>query len=497
MPGLADPDVLEDGDRFILSGTGGGTLQLFTSTDLEQFTAIGAYNPTSLDPAHDYCYLWAPDLSRDGGDYVLFFSAHQVAQGAACPPSGQTVTTFYATAPDANLAFGLPRAVAPGNGAPQSRIADGCPAEGCEKVVRIDSTVVSNGATRRLFYVWFQGGNNISSFDLDQPGAVRAHAGPARFPQAVQPDEEIINEAPEVLVRDGRYYLFYSAGFFDSKYAMYYLMSDSLMDLTRARATRRLSSPLVRPDGTMVSNQGHNSIVRRGEEYWNFFHVGSFDAAGRLTSRATVRQRLVFAPDGTLVNANAVTLRWPKIPGERYSLDVQKRDGTWIGPCVNAGILGDRGETTFNGLCPSAGGAWIHKADVTAFRLYHSGDGSWTQFVEQPYDGVADDVTIDLGGGVPTAIALGWNELATGTEYSLDVQRADGSWIAPCVGAGVLGQRISTVFTGACSTAGTTVPPASVRSLRVCSASNGDWANARCGAVAYDGRALRLDIAIP
>lgn len=108
MQWLADPDVYkEHDDLFFLTGTGNGVLlPLYESNDLRTFQFKRDYNPSAADPVYDYCFLWAPDLGKYNGAYQLYFSAHRVFNGAACPPAGQEVTTFVARAPDLNFNSG-------------------------------------------------------------------------------------------------------------------------------------------------------------------------------------------------------------------------------------------------------------------------------------------------------------------------------------------------------------------------------------------------------
>lgn len=498
MPGLADPDVYkEHDDLFFLAGTGNTvSVPIYESHDLLTFTEKRIYDPSAVDPNHDYCYIWAPDLTRHEGLYHLYFSAHRVAEGAACPPGpGQDVTTFHTTAPTLDLEFGPPALIHDQTTLPRSRVASGCPAEGCSRAIRIDAAAYDDGAERWLFYVWFQGGNNIAAFRASAPEVVVLNAGPAVFP--IQAFEEKINEAPDVFARGGKYHLFFSTGFFDSQYAMFHVMADSVDQLTRARAVRRHSTPLRSAADVLVETHGHNSIVERRGEFFNVFHVGSFDGGGGLIDRSTYKQRLAFKPDGSIHALNHVDLRWSAAPGHQYSLDLVRRDGTVVGPCVSVGVLGDATSTRYAGICPSAGDLRVPKSDILAFRLYASDDGTWTEYVDQPYDGYSDRVFVQVPGGVTTAVELAWNERATGAEYSLDVLRDDDTWIAPCAGDAALGTAISHVFTGACPTANTSVSLQAIKELRVCSAIADDWADAVCGSVAYDGVQGFLDVVLP
>lgn len=374
-------------------------------------------------------------------------------------------------------------------------MASGCPSDGCAQVIRIDSATYDDGVDRWFFYTWFEDGNKITSFRFGSPQDVIFNAGPAVFDIASV--EEAINEGPELFVRNGKHYLFFSGGRFDSQYAMYYIMSDAVSDLTRARAVRRHSLPLRRGDGTLLESHGHNVVVERHGEYWNVFHVGELDVNGNLAGRSTYKQRLAFADDGSILPLNYVDVRWSERAGAQYSLDVVRTDGTVVGRCIAVDRLGASTHTRYAGVCPDSGDLVVAKSDIAGFRLYYSTDGAtWTSTTDVSYDGSSDRVFIPVPGGTTQHVHLRWNELATRSDYSLDVQREDGSWITPCVGDVSLGSAIEHDFTGACPQAAP-VAIADVKAFRVCSAVGGNWQEATCGVTEYDGVAGFVDVAIP
>jgi hypothetical protein len=393
LEGLADPDVLALPDgRYLLSGTGSGSaFDLFESNDLVAWHKVGTFDPSAVDPDHDYCFCWAPDLARVDGTLSLYFSAHRGPKGGTTcpPPTGSDVTTYRAVAPEGSLAFGVPELLFQGQTGARSRPHSGCAPEGCSRVIRIDPAIHDG----RLYYVFFEGGNNIASVALADPSDVRVHAGPSGWTLAAY--EESINEAPERLEREGQSYLFFSAAWFDSQYATFYVGGASPALLTRNLPVRRLTTPVRRGSGSLIETHGGNSIVTLRGETFNFFHVGGFDASGTMIRRDTYRQRIVWKSDGTAVSQNEVRVSWNALGGgNQYSLDLVLRDGSVIGPCIAVGRIGEATSTTYTGVCPDAGDRLVHKSEVHAFRLYASPDSVFLRVGETPYDGYSDEVSI-------------------------------------------------------------------------------------------------------
>jgi len=497
MLGLADPDVLAiNDDLFILMGTANGLeFPIYESTDLINFQLKTTYRPSTIDEAHDYCFLWAPNLSTHGTGYDLNFVAQRVPKGDACPAAGEDVSVFYANAPDGNLIFGQPVLVGFGPGKPNGRIASGCNVEGCAETIRIDPAVEGPDDDRWLFYVWFQNGNNIASIPFSATSDVVINAGPAFYP--TPPSDELINEAPELLSRNGTYYLFFSTAFFNSQYAMKYIMSTSIPDLTRHRIVRMHSIAQRNANGNLVQTHGSNSVVKRRGEIFNFFHQGGFDADGHFIGRSTFKQRLAFRPDGSIHTLNTVDIRWTQLPSSfQYSLDIVLKGGAVIGPCIAVGRIGSASNVFYTGMCPDNGNRMFDKGDIDIFRLYFSNDGTWKNHVDTPYDGASDTLAIYIPGGVAQQVAVRWNERVTGAKYSLDVLRSDGSWIQPCVGCEFLFNNIEYVFDGNCRSSSTFVQLQDIKTIRVCSAVNDDWSHAVCGLANYNSNMTHISIFI-
>jgi hypothetical protein len=188
-----------------------------------------------------------------------------------------------------------------------------------------------------------------------------------------------------------------------------------------------------------------------------------------------------------------LNLRWSLLGAGSYALDVQTKTGAWVTPCIDQSVLGGATAYVYRGVCPSAANRTVANSDVRAFRVrYTAQNGSGAVVV--PYDGAASDVYVPLPGGQTTALTVSWNEVGPTMRYALDVDAGGG--LVRCADDTVLGNDLSFVFTGYCPTKGGAIPIGTVKTLRLCAASDGNWKTATCGNVPYDGRqpsvALRL-----
>lgn len=396
---LADPDILKiHNDLFILSGTGanpGFELPIYTSNDLQNFTRAAHYRPSLLDPNYDYCDLWAPDLSLKNGVMTLLFSARRIAKHGRCDPAQAEVATFSASTTVGNLNFGAPLALEQSlTHGPRTVHQRECPADGCDKAIRIDAETFQDNERTWLFYVWFDRGNNISAFVQNDPRApIIGNAGPAMFP--IGAEEELINEAPSVFHRNGKYYMFFSSGFFNSNYSMRYLMADNLAALTRSHRVHTYSEAIRNGAGKLVENQGHNTVVERHGRYYNFFHKGIFHNGTYTGRRHTYSRELRFNDDGTIRTLNLVQLELDAKPGRLFSLDLVLKSGEEVRRCVPPEVFGHHATYTFKGLCTGAEAKLVSKNEIKSFRLFWSDDQSWGKnFREFAYDGSSDHLNL-------------------------------------------------------------------------------------------------------
>ncbi len=530
--GLADPSVMHSPhlQAYIMSGTAPVTdhLPLYLSEDGAAFSWAVSVYPSRLDPAYDYCHIWAPDLfaTSDARKLGVTFSASRHPQGRGCGSIDKVSTFKIEVDLDTGVAT-APVEINPNGPGPSTYAEPGCrggiQANGtnCENTIRIDSDVFRDPRTGRthLFYTWFGhdavSWNNISSFAEDRPYQVD------RRVLAAEVEDEHIVEAPDVFERNGQYYMIYSRGSFSNSYGLGYLMANSVEGLsTQASPRRKLLEPLFGEVSgcpgysgkNVISAGGHSSTVQVGSAWYIYYHVNEYRRASngchQMVARSTYRQRLHFLPDGRLLPLRGVQVAWNDLgPGYEYSLDL-KAAGRTYAPCMNSGDIGSATWVDFSGSC---GAQPIQDFAGLQFRVCAARGGDWSAARCSAY-GAPSSVTLrlNIGGTNPPApeppppapepppasrsLNFTWNSAGPGYAYSLDVISRDGRRFAPCISANRLRDQLSYRFDSGC--AGGTAPGVDeVSEARVCAAKAGNWADATCSPYRRVGQGgLQMDI---
>lgn len=372
LPGIADPSAVVYGDSVFIAGTNVDTRLLpiwrYHAGALDELTVLRP----SDDPEFDYCHVWAADLTRTNDRWLLDFTATRVPNGTDCARVGIDDEQIFYTTSSAELpvagTFAAPQVPDFGPGAPRSTTG-GCPADGCDKAMRIDSSVFQDVDGKiYLSYVYFDRGNAIASIELGNPSVVVDNATPG-------PNDLGINEAPQMFRRGGRLYLMFSSQPFNQAYRLQYVMADSFGGLTKASGVHDLTEPVRRGDGSLAENAGHGTIINFEGRDYAIYHVGPLDATGRLLGRDTVVSPVTFREDGTLAMLNAVDVSWNDVLGREYSLDVHA-NGAWIGPCVGANFLHRATHYRLTDMCPSTGQT-TPLAAVDQIRICHAANADW------------------------------------------------------------------------------------------------------------------------
>ncbi len=271
--GCADPGVVRDGDRYIMSctsGNAGNSFPLYVSTDLVNWTAKGHILPAAARPAWAKSDFWAPEIHRIGNRWLAYWSA----RGA-----------------DGKLAIGAASADDPLG--PYTALAQ--PIVPATTVGLIDANAfVANGTA---YLVWKEDGNAqsaptpIRARQLGADGLSVTGATSTLITNTLAWEGNLV-EGPFVVAHGGSFYLFYSGNaYYDGRYAVGVARASSpLGPYTKAAA------PIVVTGGDWVG-PGHNSVVRGpgGDDYlvyhaWARGHVnGPGDSRKLLVDQITWR----------------------------------------------------------------------------------------------------------------------------------------------------------------------------------------------------------------
>jgi arabinan endo-1,5-alpha-L-arabinosidase len=248
---FADPDILVVGKTYhaYATNSGGQNIQHETSRDLKHWTVRPDIAPTLgawVDPrctfspggSSDRC-VWAPDVSRAGNGYVLYYAARDLASQKQC------IGVSTSSSPDGPFK--------PVGSSPLV-----CPTS--EGGAIDPSTYSENG---QHYLLWKADGNCCNLPAVIKIQQVSADGltltGPATpLIRNDLPFEGTVVEAPDLEKHDGKYFLFYSAsGFAGGAYATGYATASSLTgpymkSRTPLMSTDRFRGKIIGPGGEDV-----------------------------------------------------------------------------------------------------------------------------------------------------------------------------------------------------------------------------------------------------
>jgi beta-xylosidase len=254
-----DPAVLRVADTYYAFGTNGGdsNIQLLTSPDLVHWTPQADALPT-LGSWAVAGNTWAPEVIQIGDRFHMYYVAKAAKEGVQC--------------------IGHAVAVSPAG----PYVDAGAPLV-CQEALggSIDPNPFRD-RDGRLYLLWKNDGNccgepvHLWAQQLASDGA-RLLGSPRQLMTNTKGWQGNLVEAPELILRDGRYYLFYSANaYYDERYAIGYAVCDSPL----GPCTDRSDKPLVRSTSAAVG-PGHCFVLEtRGGQWWLLFHAWSPDSVG-------------------------------------------------------------------------------------------------------------------------------------------------------------------------------------------------------------------------
>ena len=257
-----DPGVIRVGETYYAFGTQGASsnIQTLTSQDLVHWTP-GPDALPELGSWANFGNTWAPEVIQIGDEFHMYYVARGEKQGVQCIGHAVSSTPVGPYHDD--------------NSAPLV----------CQE--SIGGSIDPNPFRDRdgkLYLIWKNDGNccgapvHLWSQELSADGATLVGA-PSQLMGNTKAWQGNLVEAPELVVRDGRYYLFYSANSYaDQRYAIGYAVCDSPL----GPCVDKSDQPLVRSSSVAIG-PGHCYVIETPTgQWWLLFHAWSPDAVGSL-----------------------------------------------------------------------------------------------------------------------------------------------------------------------------------------------------------------------
>lgn len=264
-----DPFVLREGDRYYAFATnaGGKNVPVVTSTDLASWNELPDAMPVLPAWARANASLtWAPAVLKRGGSFVLYFTARSIASGFQCigraiaaspagpyvdDSSGPFVCQVGAETPLCGSIDASPFVAA--NGDPYLLWKSDENAPACAGVTRL----------------WGQ------RLGVD---GVSLLGSPTELLRRDRGWEMPLIEGPSMLAHDGRYYLFYSAGWWESSnYAIGYAICTTPLGPCEKRTEE---GPLVKSGGDALGPGGQEFFTDTSGRTWMAYHGWSSPIVG-------------------------------------------------------------------------------------------------------------------------------------------------------------------------------------------------------------------------
>jgi beta-xylosidase len=267
-----DPFVLRAGTTYYAYATTDGAqhIQLAKSPDLVTWEELN--DPLPKIPLWSTGQTWAPEVVKTSGGYVMYYTLRDPEIRRPDMSGSQCISLAVSTTPDGPFVDELkaPFVCQPSLGG------------------SIDATAFEDKDGKR-YLIWKNDGNccGMPTRFYIQPltaDGLKLTGKPVDMGVTNDlPWEGGVIEAPTLLLRDGTYYLFYSANNYDTEfYAIGYATSKQLLGpYVDAPENPIVASAWDHPVNAQARGPGHQSIVEDDDgELWMAFHAFDDDAVG-------------------------------------------------------------------------------------------------------------------------------------------------------------------------------------------------------------------------
>lgn len=279
MNNAADPFVLQasDGKFYCYATFGGGVgFPVWVTEDFQNWQYHGlAYRPTDNCWGEDL--FWAPEVMEYQGKYYMYYTSRSktgqyLCLGLAISDSPLGPFIDVGDQPLLDLGYAI-----------------------------LDSNVlIDDDGKKYLYFVydWTQriqdNRNESQIYVIRLSDDMKSVVGEPEL--LLRPDQgwdeyQCINEGPEILKHNGKYYLIFSGNGYGPLYALGYAVSDSPM----GPFVKAEENPIL-DDTEEVSGPGHNGVFKSpdGKEWWTCYHYSTE------TTRRLCIDRMGFKADGSL-----------------------------------------------------------------------------------------------------------------------------------------------------------------------------------------------------
>ncbi len=309
----ADPWVYQEDDDYYYTKTTGNNVTLQRSKTLTQI-ATGE-EKVVFEAASDFESIWAPEIHRLDDQWVCYFAANK-------PGETHRMYALINEAEDPYKGQWILEAVT-----------------GMDDKFAIDGTVFESNDHRYFVWSGWEGYVNVAQnlyiSEMVSPTEVNTDKFLLSEPEFdwEKKQSPLINEGPQILVRNQTINLVYSAsGSWDNDYCLGLLTLDTAKDPLKRENWQKADQPIFKSENE-VFGPGHNGFAQSkdGGEEWLVYHAARWDHGG--WNRSIRMQKIKWSEDDKLnletPLAENKRQHLPKGENQRYRLlaDKAQQDG--------------------------------------------------------------------------------------------------------------------------------------------------------------------------